>query len=83
MKQPSKYLVRPDDWMVFELQVGGRYQPKNGVTDLEGNRPIPHDNFTEENLIKYGFFPIGEALVEFFEQRCDEHYKKIDKEGMS
>ena len=42
----SKYLVRPDDKMVFERTEDGLYEIIDPPTDRFGNPPIPFEHFT-------------------------------------
>jgi hypothetical protein len=84
-QNPSKYLVRPDDYMIFEyLEDHGVYQIIDPPTDLEGQPPIPYAHFTYENLTKCGFFPIDESELDHYKRKNDQHYdpykaKEIEK----
>jgi hypothetical protein len=76
-----KYLVRPSDFSIFDLdETNGCYRgwSSKPLTDRNGKRPKAMKHFTFENLTtKYKFFPIDESQIEFYEKRCDEHYKLL------
>jgi len=65
----SKYLVRPNDMMIFEIdESNGCYRPR--IVDMK-NVPQAQSYFTYEHLTQdYNFFPIKEEelkMYEFFE----------------
>ena len=78
----EKYLVRPDDYMVFELDEAlGLYEVMDPPTDRFGNKPIPYDHFTFENLTSnYGFFPILADELPYYAILRERHYRQLDKE---
>ena len=82
-----KYLVRPDDFSIFDLdESNGCYRSwsKNPITYRDGTRPNAMEHFTLENLTKnYGFFVIDESELELYEQKCDEHYKFLSWQSRS
>ncbi len=83
IKRKNKYLVRPSDSMVFEKLDGGLYQGTRGATDDQGNKPLPYDHFTFENLTRnYDFFPIEDDQVQDYETKCDEHYQNLVQETL-
>jgi hypothetical protein len=76
----SKYLVRPDDSMIFEyLEEHGAYQIIDPPTDIDGNSPIPYAHFTHENLTRCGFFPIDESELDHYKEKCEQHYKELSR----
>ena len=78
----SKYLVRPDDAVVWVLNEElDLYEILDSPTDRFGNKSRPYDHFTKENLIcNYGFFQIGEELIEYYNKKRDEYYRQLSKE---
>lgn len=56
-----KYLVRPDDHAIFEIQPDiMRY----GLFGKIKNKPKAYDHFTYENLVNhYGWYPINEDEI--------------------
>jgi hypothetical protein len=77
----SKYLVRPRDFHIFELyEPNGCYRSytTRDVTDSDGNRAIPMEHFTYENLTtNYDFFPIEESEIPVYEQKNNEYHDFI------
>lgn len=77
----SKYLVRPSDYHVWELdESNGCYRSYStrGITYLDGTRPNAQLHFTFENLTKnYDFFPIDESDLQIWEDKNDFHNKYI------
>lgn len=71
MKLP-KYLVRPDDYMVFILdETNNCYK----TTDCPFQA---HKYFTFDTLTKnFGFFPIEEDKVNVYEKLCNLYYGYI------
>jgi hypothetical protein len=77
----SKYLVRPDDSMIFTLnEEYGVYEILDGPTDIDGNPPIPYAHFTYENLTEVGFFPIEESELKFYQNKRDQYFRKLRQE---
>lgn len=75
MIQKKYYLVRPDDFEIFELDNSNgcyrSYEKKETA-----NRPDAYDHFTFENLTKnYGFFAINENEIEVYEEKNTLHHK--------
>lgn len=77
MKNIIKYLVRPNDYSVFELdESNGCYRSYKGPTYSDGTRPNAQLHFTFENLTEnYDFFPITEDEISIYEKKCDQYYK--------
>lgn len=75
----SKYLVRPHDFHIFDLdETNGCYRSwiTRSVTYPDGTRPNAFNNFTFENLTKnYDFFPIEESELEIYEEKNNEYHK--------
>lgn len=73
----SKYLVRPSDMHIFEVdESNGCYRSytNRNVTDSDGNRPEAYSHMNYDNLTQnYHFFPVEEydlSLYEYFEAVC-------------
>ena len=70
METKPKYLVRPHDYHIFDLdESNGCYRSwsTREVTCSDGTRPNAMSHFTLENLtINYNFFPIGEEDLEIY-----------------
>jgi hypothetical protein len=70
----TKYLVRPDDFSIFETD------PLNGCyriyhTKETVNRPHAYEHFNFKNLTEnYGWFPIKKKDIPIYEEKCDFHY---------
>jgi hypothetical protein len=84
----AKYLVRPNDFSIFDLdESNGCYRSwssKNPLTYGDGTRVNAQTNFTFENLTEnYGFFVIDESELDFYEQKCSEHYKFLSWQSRS
>ena len=66
----SKYLVRPDDMHIFEIdESNGCYRSYTcrDVTDRFGNRPDADEHMNYDNLTNnYNFFPINENDLEMY-----------------
>ena len=77
MKKQSKYLVRPHDSHVFEVD------PTNGCyhswsTRNSANRPRAYDHFTYENLTQnHNFFEIEESEIERYDKKNDIYHDWI------
>lgn len=67
----NKYLVRPTDFHIFELDESNncyRSWSTRVVTYSDGIRPNAEEHFTYDNLTEnYHFFPIQESELEFYE----------------
>lgn len=75
----AKYLVRPGDFSIFEIDPSNNcYRGYNGPTDSAGNKPKAYDHFTYDILVNgYGFFPISEDEIPIYEKKCHEHYEFV------
>lgn len=74
MKQP-KYLVRPYDYQLFELDSSNNCYRSYEVAEKE-NRPNAYDHFTLENLINnYDFFEINENEIDVYEKKNAIYHK--------
>ena len=77
----SKYLVRPNDMHIFEVdESNGCYRSytNKSVTRMDGTRPEAQDHFTYENLTEdYHFFPIPEDELPMYEHFGNIHTKYI------
>jgi hypothetical protein len=73
----TKYLVRPNDFHIFEVdESNGCYRSYSNkdVTDSSGWRPNAYAHFTFEILTEgYGFFPIEESELEEYKKRSDTY----------
>ena len=82
-----KYLVRPDDFSIFDLdESNGCYRRwlKMPITYSDGTRPPAMTHFTFENLTgNYGFFPIDESEIQTYQQKNDEWYNFIEWQDRS
>jgi hypothetical protein len=76
-----KYLVRPNDFSIFDLDESNncyRSWSKNPITYTDGTRPNAMSHFTYDNLTKnYGFFNIDESEIETYTAKSDEYHKFI------
>lgn len=77
--EPYRYLVRPDDFMVFELVPG-----ENHYRPVTRNNPQPrfigHKHNTFSYLKSHYFFPIPEEELDTFFDICERHYKREREE---
>ncbi len=74
MNQP-KYLVRLDDYHIFELDASNNCYRSYELREIE-NRHDAYDHFTFENLTKnYGFFPINAREIEVYEKQNNLYNK--------
>jgi hypothetical protein len=82
-----KYLVRPHDFNIFDLdESNGCYRgwSRTPTTYGDGTRPNAMSHFTFENLTEnYGFFPIDENELETYEEKSDEYYKFLSWQSRS
>jgi len=81
MIKKIKYLVRPKDFHIFELdETNGCYRSwRSGeITDSDEIRPKAYPHFTFENLTKnYNFFPIDECELKTYEKKNKEYHEFI------
>lgn len=79
MGKNSKYLVRPSDNSIFELdESNGCYRGHGGPTDSDGNRPPAYSHFTYENLTEnYSYFPIKETEIAKYEELNKKYYREL------
>jgi len=72
----SKYLVRPNDMMVFEIdEFNGCYRTRQEIE----NRPNAYEHFTFKNLTQnYHFFPIQEDEVDIYQYFNEIYYKFLN-----
>ena len=75
--EQAKYLVRPNDFNIFEIDpVNECYKPYAKVDKFIDHRPNAYSHFTYENLTEnYGFFPITKDLIPHYEAKCSDYYK--------
>ena len=68
----SKYIVRPDDFCIFEIdESNGCYRTYDGKR-FGGNRQTAYKHFSYENLVEgYGFFPIDESEIPHYRKKHD------------
>lgn len=74
----AKYLVRPNDYSIFELDNSNDcYRIYTcDVKYSDGTRPNAMGHFTFENLTNnYGFFPIEENELEFYQKKNDQYIR--------
>lgn len=87
MNIKTKYLVRPSDFHIFELDESNNcfrsYSTKT-VTHPDGTRPKAQEHFTFENLTKnYDFIPIDESEIKKYENKNKEYVKFISWKNRS
>ena len=79
MKSKPKYLVRPRDFHIFDLdESNGCYRSwsTKKVTYQDGTRPNAMLHFTFDNLtINYDFFPINENDLDLYIEKNKTHNK--------
>lgn len=77
MKKQNKYLVRPHDSHIFEVDLtNGCYHSLS--TRGSANRPRAYDHFTYENLTQnHDFFEIEESEIERYNQKNDLYHKWV------
>lgn len=79
MNLKRKYLVRPTDFHIFELdETNGSYRSwsTRGVSYSDGTRPNAQLHFTLENLMEnFNFFPIEEDELPLYEEKNNEYCK--------
>lgn len=82
-----KYLVRPDDYSIFELdESNGCYRgwSKNPITYTDGTRPNAMSHFTFNNLTdNYGFFVINESEFDLYNKKNNDHFNFISWKNRS
>ena len=73
------YLVRPNDWSLFELDPSNgcyRHYPPRKRCDGTSINAQPH--FTYDNLVQnYGFYPIEKSEIPKYQKKSNEHYDFI------
>ena len=62
-----KYLVRPDDYQIFELKENQKYQIKDGADHV-------HHQYEHDVLISHDFFPCTDSELEEMKEKHDFHY---------
>lgn len=81
MKNKSKYLVRPRDSHIFELdESNGCYRSWNtrNVTYSDGTQPNAMLHFTYENLTQnFGFIPIKENELDDYQKKHELYMKYL------
>ena len=76
MEEKPKYLVRPDDYFIFEVdETNGCYRSKSSnLTYSDGTKVPAQKHFTYENLtLNYGFFPIDEDELDVYQKKEEMH----------
>lgn len=72
-----KYLVRPNDFHIFELDTSNSYYrpySTKEVTGSKGNRPQASTLFTCDLLVNiHNFFPINEDEIPKYLAKNDDH----------
>lgn len=70
---PPRFLVRPDDFHIFEIdELNNCYRSYStrSVTYLDGTRPNAQTHFTFENLtMNYDFYPIEDSELPIYEKK--------------
>lgn len=75
IKKHPKYLVRPNDMMIFEIDESNGYYRTFEEKEIK-NRPNALKHFTYENLTQnYHFFPIEETELNMYKYFNDICYK--------
>ena len=85
-KNCQKYLVRPNDYHIFEIdESNGCYRSyTKNITRSDGTRPDAQKHFTYENLTKnYNFFPITEDEISIFEEKNKQYNMFISWQNRS
>lgn len=82
IRRKSKYLVRPNDMHIFEMDKSNscyRSYTNRNVTRMDGLRPLAQEHFTYENLTEdYNFFPIDELDIPMYEYFNNIYHKYIN-----
>lgn len=76
MKKLPKFLVRPRDYHIWELDESNncyRSWSCRDVTYSDGTRPNAQKTFTLELLLECDFFPIEESEVDFYDKKHSEY----------
>ncbi len=61
---PPMFLVRPNDWQVFELDPSnGAYRTMDQATYHDGTKVAANPKFTLKHLLEWDFFPIEEDMI--------------------
>jgi hypothetical protein len=77
----KKYLVRPNDFHIFEVDENNNCYRSMMIkaTYSDGTKPMAMPHFTYENLTEnYGFFPIDESEIEMYENKNKEYHDFIN-----
>lgn len=79
LKNCQKYLVRPDDYHIFEIdEFNGCYRSYTTRNIRSDGRPNAQKHFTYENLTKnYNFFPITEEEIPTYEEKHNLYFEFI------
>ena len=79
MKEQPKYLVRPGDFHIYELdESNGCYRSftNRTVTYSDGTRPNAQKHFTHKILTEgFAFFHIDESELETYEKKNNDYHK--------
>jgi len=82
MKKQTKYLVRPNDCHIFDLDESNncyRSWTTRSVTYADGTRANAQLTHTFENLTEnYDFSPINENELQIYEDKNREYHRFID-----
>ena len=82
MEKLPKYLVRPHDFHIWEIDEFNncyRSYSNRTVTYSDGTRPNAQKHFTYENLTEnYDFFPIDEDEIEIYQKKGNFYHKYIN-----
>jgi len=83
----NQYLVRPRDYHIYDLdKSNNRYRSwtTRSATYSDGTRPSAQSSYTYKFLTEgYGFFPIQEEELEFYEKKNNEHHEFISWQNRS
>ena len=70
-----KYIVRPDDFMIFSLNDDGKtYTPDDSKSEFPDSM---HNKYTFEQLMYHKFIIILESQYDEYKKKHDEIYKNI------
>lgn len=73
MRKQPQYLVRPDDYCLFELNFNGTYSAK-----LDEKTKSFHQH-EEDTLRGLGFFAADPKLFNYYEEQRNAYYKKMSE----
>ena len=86
-KNCQKYLVRPNDYHIFEIdEFNGCYRSytNSDITRGDSTKPNAQKHFTYENLTKnYDFFPITEEEISMYEEKNNQYCDFISWQNRS